>query len=75
MPSYQVGDRVKVTNDTKGQPIELIDAVGTVTVVEPLTQPRVQNIHFRGDPEYTVDFDDVGLRDGIWEHWLLPESI
>ena len=78
MPRYQVGNKVRITNDTEGQPIELIDAVGTVIAVEPLTLHRVRSFPFTNAPtyiqEYTVDFDDAGVREGIWEEWLLPES-
>ena len=78
MPRYQVGNKVRITNDTEGQPIELIDAVGSVITVESLTLHRVRSFPFTNTPtyiqEYTVDFDDAGVRECIWEAWLLPES-
>ena len=75
MAKYDVGDRVRVTNETEGQPVELIGAVGTVTVVDGfLEHGDVRPRTSQKEQLYDVEFDHIGLRQGLWEKWLMRES-
>lgn len=74
MPQFAIGDRVKVTNDTEGQPDDLIDATGTIVAIGSFLERGTVGFPPHKEQEYDVDFDELGLQQGIWESWLLSES-
>ena len=76
MARFAVGDKVRVTNDTEGQPIDLIDAVGIVSSVDGFLKHGTVGDSRPGEQLYRVYFDGIGFREGLWESWLLSiESI
>ena len=72
MARFAVGDKVRVPNDTEGQLAELIDAVGIVTSVDDFLEHGTVGGSRQSEQEYTVYFDGIGFRSGLWESWLLP---
>ena len=73
MPQFAVGDIVRVTNDTEGALRGLRDKVGRVMAIGGILWRGTRgNRH--GEQQYYVDFDGIGIKQDIWESWLIPQS-